>query len=116
REHQRLVRDRAGELAAIERRAVGRAEAELLLQHPLGRNLLHRVDPERQLEVQPRLGDAVDAAEALQDRLLLRLHREERRENTNCDDGGRKAYEQIRLLRRTRAGRASAVRAVALAA
>src|SRR5690606_15941074 len=45
-QHQRLVRERAGELRPVERGGFGRAEAELLLQHALGRDVLHGIDTE----------------------------------------------------------------------
>src|SRR5690606_26657315 len=51
-----------------------RAEAEFLLQHALGRDVLHGVYAERQLEMQTRIGDVEHAAEALDDRTLLGLH------------------------------------------
>jgi hypothetical protein len=57
-------------------------KAELLLQHPLGGDVLHLVDAERQLEVQARVGDADHGAEALDHRPLLGLHGVERRAPT----------------------------------
>ena len=93
-QHQRLVRKiPIGETRALGPRAFLGAETELLLQHAFRSHELHPVEAKRQLEMQPRISNTDDAAEALDNGSLLRLHRVKRTkrgpsQKSESDDDG----------------------------